>query len=115
MAPTYFIHYVKAKLSSTSSAVTLAEGAGAPAPGAGGLEAGSGRWLWARWNQERFTGGGAFPPGLVIGYRYPILILRSCFHMGRSIQDSVAASPGTQWGTTAPLPGMDESPERPTA
>ena len=54
--------------------------------GLAGLEAGSGRWLLGEgWNQEQFTGERRFPTRREldqVSTEYPILILRSCFHVG---------------------------------
>lgn len=83
----HFIHYVKSKLSvdlfGTASLAELLERM------RGGLarhDASGGRWLMGEgWNQELFTDGKRFPTCRdldQITTEYPILILRSCFHVG---------------------------------
>ena len=83
----HFIHYVKTKLSvNLFGCTSLAEVQERLRRGLAGLEAGSGRWLLGEgWNQEQFTGERRFPTRREldqVSTEYPILILRSCFHVG---------------------------------
>ena len=83
----HFIHYVKTKLSvNLFGCASLAEVQERLRRGLAGLEAGSGRWLLGEgWNQEQFTGERRFPTRREldqVSTEYPILILRSCFHVG---------------------------------
>lgn len=83
----HFIHYVKSKLSvdlfGTASLTELLE---RMRGGLARFEPKDGRWLMGEgWNQELFTDEKRFPTCRdldQITTEYPILILRSCFHVG---------------------------------
>lgn len=83
----HFIHYVKTKLSvDLFGCASLGEALDRLRRGLEGWETGSGRWLLGEgWNQEYFTDEKRFPTCRdldQVSREHPILILRSCFHVG---------------------------------
>ena len=83
----HFIHYVKTKLSvDLFGAASLAEVQARLRRGLAGFDGSGGRWLLGEgWNQELFTDVHRFPTCREldqVSTQYPILILRSCFHVG---------------------------------